>query len=122
MRTQDLTLKRARRMRKALTPQEPGLWLRLSGRKLGGFRFRRQHPVGPYILDFYCAEAQLAVELDGDSHGVEGAAEHDARRDAWLMARGIMTLRISNDAAKDPEAVALQILAVLRRHAPSVTS
>ena len=122
MRTQGLTLRRARSLRKALTPQELGLWQRLRGRKLGGFRFRRQHPVGPYILDFYCAEMRLAVELDGESHGVEGAAEHDARRDAWLIARGLMILRIANEAAKDPDTVAAQILEVLRRIAPSVTS
>jgi very-short-patch-repair endonuclease len=108
-------------MRKALTPPELGLWLRLKNRQLGGFRFRRQHPVGPYILDFYCPEARLAVEIDGDSHGVEGATAHDARRDAWLLAQNIQTLRISADMAKDPGAASGYILQVLRRHAPSVT-
>jgi very-short-patch-repair endonuclease len=122
MRTQTITLKRARRMRKALTPQELGLWLRLRDRKLGGFRFRRQHPMGPYILDFYCPEARLAIEIDGYSHGVEGAAERDARRDAWLLARNVETLRISTEMAKDPEAAAGFILQVVRRNAPSVTS
>ena len=122
MRTLDLTLKRARRMRKVLTPPELGLWRRLRNRQLGGYRFRRQHPIGPYILDFYCPEARLAVEVDGDSHGVEGAEVHDARRDAWLRSEGIATLRIPADMAKDPEAVAGYILGVLRRNAPSVTA
>jgi len=54
--------------------------------------FRRQHPIGPYILDFYCADAQLAVEIDRMSH--EGRAEHDARRDAWLARQNIRVLRI----------------------------
>ncbi|HUO21972.1 MAG TPA: DUF559 domain-containing protein [Caulobacteraceae bacterium] len=122
MRTQSLTLKRARRMRKALTPPELGLWLKLRNRQLAGFRFRRQHPIGPYILDFYCPEAQLAVEIDGESHGAEGAVAHDARRDAWLQARGVQTFRIPGDIAKDPYAAAQLILDVLRRRAPSVTS
>jgi very-short-patch-repair endonuclease len=122
MRTQDLTLKRARRMRKALTPPELGLWLKLRNRQLGGFRFRRQHPMGPYILDFYCPEARLAVEIDGESDGVEGAVAHDARRDAWLKARGVYTLRISGEIAKDPYAAAQMILEVVRRPAPSVTA
>ena len=122
MRTQTLTLKRARRMRKALTPPELGLWLRLRNRQLGGFRFRRQHLMGPYILDFYCPEVRLAVEIDGESHGVERAAAHDARRDACLLKQGIATLMISADMAKDPYAAAAYILQVLHRHAPSVTS
>ena len=122
MRTQDLTLKRARRLRRVMTPPELGLWLRLKNRQLGGYRFRKQHPVGPYILDFYCPEARLAVEVDGYSHSVEGAAEHDARRDAWLRGQGVEVFRISADLAKAPGVAAAAILEVLRRHAPSVTS
>jgi very-short-patch-repair endonuclease len=122
MRTQDVTLKRARRLRGALTGAELGLWVRLRNRQLGGFRFRRQHPVGPFILDFYCPEARLAVEIDGDSHGLEGREAHDARRDAWLLSQGVQTFRISADAAKDPESAAATILEVVRRHAPSVTA
>jgi very-short-patch-repair endonuclease len=57
-----------------------------------GLRFRRQHPVGPYILDFYCDAAKLAVEVDGEGH-VQQAA-YDGRRDNWLLAQGIRTLRI----------------------------
>ncbi len=122
MRTQDITLKRARRMRKALNGPELGLWMRLRKCQLGGFRFRRQHPIGPYILDFYCPQARLAVEIDGDSHGTGDREAHDARRDAWLLEQGIVTFRIAADSVKDPDEAAATILGVLQRHAPSVTS
>ena len=122
MRSQTITHKRARRFRKALNGPELGLWVRLKGRQLGGYHFRRQHPAGPYILDFFCSEARLAVEIDGDSHGSPEAQAHDKRRDAWLAARGIRTLRIGASALRDPEAVLDLILAEVRRYAPSVTS
>jgi very-short-patch-repair endonuclease len=114
MRTNDLTLKRSRRLRRNLTPQELALWLRLKNRQLGGYRFRRQHAIGPYILDFYCPEARLAVEIDGDSHGLAGREEHDARRDAWFAGQGITVFRMSAEAVKDPDEAAATILATLR--------
>jgi very-short-patch-repair endonuclease len=122
VRAQNLTLKRARRLRQSLTGAEVGLWVRLRGKALDGYRFRRQHPVGPYILDFYCTEARLAVEIDGESHNAPEQVAHDARRDRWLLEQGIRTLRIGAEAAKNPDAAVLTILEVLRRYAPSVTS
>jgi very-short-patch-repair endonuclease len=110
----DITLKRARSLRKALTPQELGLWLRLKELQLGGFRFRRQHPVGPYIVDFYCAQARLAVEIDGEVHSLPEQVEHDRRRDAWLREQGIDTLRLSADFLKSPGRAAEHVLGVLR--------
>jgi very-short-patch-repair endonuclease len=115
MRTQDLTFKRAKRLRKALTPQELGLWVRLKNRRLGGFKFRVQHPIGPYILDFYCAEARLAVEIDGFSHWSAEQERHDQRRDAYFAAMGIQTLRLSNELLKEPGRAAEVVLDVLRR-------
>jgi very-short-patch-repair endonuclease len=115
MRTQTLTQKRALRLRKALTPQEIGLWLRLKNRRLGGFKFRVQHPIGPYILDFYCAEVRLAVEIDGQSHWSEEQAAHDARRDAYFRAMGIQTLRLSTELLKEPGKAAELVLEALRR-------
>ena len=56
--------------------------------------FRRQHPVGPYVIDFYCAAARLAVEIDGWGHALGDGPERDERRDAWLRERGIRTMRI----------------------------
>jgi len=83
-------------MRIRLTPAEFKLWQQVSGRKLMGLKFRRQAPVGPYILDFFCPEACLAIELDGSGHGRHHAARADATRDAWLAEHGIVTLRFDN--------------------------
>jgi very-short-patch-repair endonuclease len=115
MPTTTLTFKRAIRLRRALTPQEVGLWLRLKNRRLGGFKFRCQHPIGPYILDFYCAEARLAVEIDGQSHWSAEQAAHDDRRDAYFQAMGIETLRLSAELLKAPDRAAEVVLEVLRR-------
>ena len=104
-----------------MTGPEVGLWGHLRRRQLGGFRFRRQHPVGPYILDFYCPEARLAVEIDGSAHGHPDQIRHDATRNEWLWARGIRTLRIPSSWIKAPSGVLGTILDELRRHAPSVT-
>jgi very-short-patch-repair endonuclease len=89
--THDGSVSRARVLRQALTPPEARLWVHLRRRALAGLRFRRQHPVGVYVLDFYCAEARLAIEIDGESHA--GRAGHDARRTRWLEARDMMVLR-----------------------------
>ena len=90
--TQDSSVARAREMRRALTPPEARLWVCLRRRGLDEPKSRRQHPVGPYVLDFYCAEARLAVEVDGQGHLETG--DHDARRDRWLAGQGIAVLRI----------------------------
>jgi hypothetical protein len=63
----------ARALRKRMTPPEIGLWLGLRGGQVGGLRFRRQHPIGRYVLDFYCVEIGLAVEVDGDGHSFGSA-------------------------------------------------
>jgi len=85
---------RARTMRRALTPPEARLWRCLKGDQLEGLGFRKQHPVGPYILDFYCAAAKLAVEVDGAVHAQAEQAAHDGRRSAWLGHKGIRVIRI----------------------------
>ena len=85
---------RARDLRADATLPERLLWTRLSGRQLDGLKFRRQHPLDPYVLDFYCAEAKLAVEIDGEAHADPGRAAQDRRRDAYLLDRGVRTLRI----------------------------
>jgi len=77
-----------------MTRPEVILWLSIKGRQLDGLHFRRQHPIGPYVLDFYCHAAALCVEVDGDSHSMGERPERDGRRDAWLAARGIRTLRL----------------------------
>ena len=84
--------KRARDLRNEATPQERALWSRLKGAQLAGFRFRRQAAIPPYIADFLCPTKALVIELDGLTH--EPAA--DAKRDAFLAAKGYTTLRFTN--------------------------
>ncbi|HYD26686.1 endonuclease domain-containing protein [Brevundimonas sp.] len=88
------SVSRARVQRRALTPPEARLWVRLRRRALAGLKFRRQHPVGPYVLDFYCAEAKLAVEVDGESHSHPTRMAHDRRRTEWLTRQGLAVFRI----------------------------
>ena len=76
-----------------MTLPELLLWRELRGGSLVRL-IRRQHPVGPYVLDFYCDHAKLAIEVDGATHDAHGAPERDSRRDAWLAAQGIRTLRL----------------------------
>jgi len=71
------------------------LWQALRKRQLVRVRFRRQHPIGPYILDFYSPGARLAIEVDGSGHDVTSQVQHDERRDAWLSQRGIDVLRVA---------------------------
>jgi very-short-patch-repair endonuclease len=92
MRSPILTQKRAKALRKAMTQPERELWALLR-ENAPGFHFRRQHAVGPFILDFYCASAKLGVEVDGPVH--DGQVDRDARRTAWLAASGIRVIRFS---------------------------
>ncbi len=91
----------ARRLRRELSPPEARLWTELRGRKLADLRFRRQHPVGPYVLDFYCVSARLAVEVDGRAHDEPDRIRQDQRRDAWLAEQGIRVLRVTAREVKD---------------------
>ena len=85
----------ARALRRRQTNAEGLLWALLRGRRTG-FKFRRQHPIDPYVLDFYCHELRLAVELDGYRHNAPAGRTNDARRTATLAARGIQILRFTN--------------------------
>lgn len=84
-----------------MSPPEARLWVRLRARRLEGCKFRRQHPCGPFILDFYCAAARLAVEVDGESHNHPDQIEHDRRRTRWLAAQGIRVVRIAAVDVRD---------------------
>jgi|SRR5579884_119719 len=95
MRAPKITIHNARRLRRALAMPEVRLWNRLRKRIPGHPVFRRQHPIGPYVLDFYCTTARLAVEIDGISHDMADRPHRDIRRDAWLGARGITVMRIA---------------------------
>ncbi len=87
---------RARKLRQAGTPAERILWSKIRGGQIEGQNFRRQHPIGPYVLDFYCPATGLAIELDGGQHANPARSETDKRRDAWLRGRGIQVLRFWN--------------------------
>jgi len=84
---------RARALRKNMTPGEKLLWTRLSGKRMGGFDFDRQRPVAEFIVDFYCKDLRLAVELDGWSHALKG--KRDEERQRRLESRGVRFLRFT---------------------------
>ena len=90
------SISNARRLRRDQTKEEKELWHALRAKRFVGFKFRRQHPIGIYTLDFYCPAAKLAVELDGFQHGMPQQREHDAERETFLAAEGIETLRFWN--------------------------
>ena len=87
---------RRRKLRRRLTPAEATLWKFLKNSSLDGRKFRRQHSVGPYILDFYCVEEWLAVELDGEVHRNDQAEQYDYRRKLFLRDNGIKVIRFEN--------------------------
>ena len=89
------TKARARRLRKEAPFPERLLWSHLRAGQLGSMRFRRQHPIGPYICDFYCAAAQLVIELDGLSH--DDRAVYDDERTRFIVAHGLRVIRFSDD-------------------------
>src|SRR6266545_3730744 len=107
---------RRRKLRRRLTIAEARLWNHLKDRKLRSKKFRRQHSVGPYILDFYCPGERLAVELDGAAHDHEAAQNYDSKRSAFLEGLGIRTLRFENgEVRKNMEGVLRAIEARFER-------
>src|SRR5436305_562887 len=86
---------RARQLRKDQTSAEARIWRELRYRRFAGYKFRRQHPIGPFIADFYCHEARLVIEFDGESH--LGREDYDRRRQDWLEAHGYKVLRFYNN-------------------------
>jgi very-short-patch-repair endonuclease len=110
------TLTTARSLRTTGTDAEHTLWYHLRARRLGGFKFRRQHPIPPYVADFHCEELRLVIELDGSQHdeGVDGA------RTAALERQGLFVLRFwDNQVLLEIDAVLEAILAFAERRRPS---
>ena len=106
MRAPDQTHKRAKALRSTLSLPEKLLWVRLRRRESDLPIFRRQHPFGPYVLDFYCTSARRCIEVDGASHSMGDRPERDERRDAWLRVQGIEVVRIAaSSVLDDPESV-----------------
>ena len=109
---------RARRLRRDQTDAETQLWELLRAGRLEGWKWRRQAPVGPFIIDFLCLEAWLAVALDGGVHA--GQVEYDARRDAYLRRQGLQVLRFRNvQVSEVPQRVGWIILSACRESDPS---
>lgn len=101
-------IRRARNLRHTSTPPEQLLWTALRNGQIGGLKFRRQHPIGPYVVDFYCHRVGLVVEVDGMSH--ENKMLPDSERTKYLEDQGLRVLRITNnDVMRDLDAVARQI-------------
>jgi very-short-patch-repair endonuclease len=102
MRATERTFRRARQLRGEMSLPEVVLWQALRKGRLAGLRFRRQHPIGPYVLDFYCPSARLAVEVDGIVHDAAARVRHDEQRETWLGERGVTVLRIrAKDVLRD---------------------
>jgi very-short-patch-repair endonuclease len=101
----------AKTLRREMTDAEQALWFRMRGGRLDGWKFRRQHPIPPYIVDFCCMEAKLVVELDGSQHD----ADVDAARTAALERQGLQVLRFwDNQVLADIDEVLGEILLTLR--------
>ncbi len=110
-----MSIKRARELRKAMTPQEVKLWLQLRSLKSSGFHFRRQAPLLGYYPDFVCFSRRLIVELDGSQHADDARQiDHDYRRDAVLRGAGFRVLRFWNgDVDEEMDGVVLSVLDAL---------
>ncbi|HYO70104.1 MAG TPA: endonuclease domain-containing protein [Archangium sp.] len=107
-------LERCRDLRRSSTDAESLLWKLLRARQLAGFKFRRQHQFGSYILDFFCAEHSLGIELDGDQHALPANVLRDAARSRFLAQQGVRVLRFGNrDVLFETEAVLMRIYTVL---------
>jgi very-short-patch-repair endonuclease len=108
---------RARELRKHMTDAERLLWRCLRDRQLGGYKFRRQYPIGPFIVDFACLERKIVIEIDGSQHINNTAA--DNKRSDYLNKQGFRVLRFwNNDVLQEKEAVLSMILSSLSEDEP----
>lgn len=113
-----ITLRNARSLRRTMTPPEAKLWSRLRNGQLGRFKFRRQHEIGNFIVDFCCAETTLVIELDGDSHTAQ--EEYDEMRTRKLNEQGYQVIRFTNrDVLQNLDGVLTKILDMCRLGRPS---
>jgi very-short-patch-repair endonuclease len=104
----------SRQLRKESTEAERMLWAKLKGYQLVGLKFRRQEPIGTYIVDFVCFEKKIVIEVDGGQHGKESIRQKDAERTSWLEGEGFRILRFwNNDVLTNMEG----ILEIIKRAA-----
>jgi very-short-patch-repair endonuclease len=108
----------ARALRAESTDAERRLWYHLRARRMTGMKFRRQHPVGPYVVDFVCFESGLIIEVDGGQH--QEQVEADCLRDGWLRVRGFLVLRFwNNDVLQRTDVVLEEIWEATQNRRPS---
>ena len=111
-----------RQLRRDQTNPEKLLWYSLRNRRFFGLKFRRQYPVGPYVLDFYCHKYNPCIELDDGQHYESAGIQHDEQRQAFLASHGIRTLRFSNhEVVQHLEGVLLQIADAIRTLTPTLS-
>ena len=114
MRKSDHDYRAARKLRREMTLPEVLLWRELR-RNAGGIKLRRQHPIGRYVLDFYCAEAKLGIEVDGMAHEMGDRPQRDEVRTAFLLAQGVELVRVpASDILKSAAESAQAIVAACR--------
>jgi very-short-patch-repair endonuclease len=106
----DRTLRRARRLRREMSPEARILWMMLRDRRFSGFKFRREVPLGDYSVDFACLERRLVIELDGSQHAAPEQAKFDAERTRYLEAAGFRVLRITTGEFFREREAALQTI------------
>ncbi len=105
-----------RDLRNDMPEAEKKVWYLLQGKNMEGYKFRRQHGIGPYIVDFYCPRLQLVIEIDGDSHFEGDAPARDAVREDFIKAKGIEVIRFTNIEVKwNIDAVAEDIYTAIKR-------
>ncbi|WP_291308198.1 MULTISPECIES: endonuclease domain-containing protein [unclassified Devosia] len=121
MRASSKSYSSAKRMRREMPLPEVIHWQLLRGGKVDGLRFRRQHPIGPFVLDFYCAERKLAIEVDGLAHDNAERFEQDERRTMWLNNQGIQVIRFMASDILDPQALEAVVVTIRENVAPSTS-
>jgi len=110
----------ARELRQVETETEKILWNALRGKRLNGLKFRRQHPYEHYVLDFFCVEHQLIVELDGSVHDVLDQAAYDEERTSFLNEHGLRVIRFRNEEVKKSLPNVLQTITEITSHLSSL--
>ena len=114
---------RAQSLRKNPTPAEVRFWKLIGPLRVRGFHFRKQVPLGSFVVDFACHQAKVVVEIDGDTHYTDGAIRKDRARDAALARHGYKVLRFSNaDVMHNPEGVYDTLVAAMGERTPSLAS
>jgi very-short-patch-repair endonuclease len=112
----------AQKLRRDMNQTEWRVWDRIRARQVAGWKFRRQHPLGPYFVDFYCPAARLVVEIDGPTHGEERQWAYDDRRTEWLKQQGYEVLRFWTADVDESLDDVVATISVARRTAPSGAS